>query len=96
MGIRNPKRSRGKKSRGVRREEIAKKLGQLRGNLKRRYNSGGHTLIPVPRWTTNAADATADVDHGRHDNLAQEHDTPKQQFANLVPQAAATLTQRER
>ena len=46
MGIRNPKRSPGTKSRGERRGEIAKKFRELRGNLKRECALMGARRLP--------------------------------------------------
>ena len=66
--IRNPKRSRGLKSRGERRGEIAKKLRELGGDMKRQYALVGSRRPPFYDGTISAGDAAADPDRdGRHE-----------------------------
>ena len=60
-GIRNPKGTRGQKSRGERRGKIAQKFWEFHGNLKRRYALVGLRRLPFD-GATSAADGTADAD----------------------------------
>ena len=95
-GIRNLKRSRGKKSRRERRREIAKKVRELRGNLKRRcasVGSQGHSSTMEQQVRRMQQQIQTMMDDMR--KLVQEDGALTQQSSNLKAQAAATATQKQ-
>ena len=90
MGICSPKRSRGLKSRGDRRGEIAKKLRELGGDMKRQYALVGSRRLPFYDGTTSSGDAAADPDRdGRHEEAcAVEHES---ETAASEPHGASSI-----